>query len=84
MARGWESKAIEAQQEKASQARTRRAPARVSSEVLERRQALELSRTRALADLHRATVPAHRQMLEEAIKALDEQLASLPSAADRG
>jgi hypothetical protein len=42
-----------------------------------RRQALQMSRTRAEGDLSRATAPAHRRMLEQAIKALDDQLASL-------
>jgi hypothetical protein len=42
-----------------------------------RRQALQLSRARAAGDLDRATVPAHRRMLEAAIKALDDQLATL-------
>jgi hypothetical protein len=34
-----------------------------------------LARSRALSDLQRACSPAHRAMLEAAIKALDEQLA---------
>jgi hypothetical protein len=36
-----------------------------------------MSRTRVEGDLSRATAPAHRRMLEQAISALDEQLASL-------
>ena len=44
---------------------------------LARRHSLELARARAAADLARATVPAHRKMLEQAIAALDEQLSSL-------
>jgi hypothetical protein len=43
----------------------------------ERRRALELGRTRAQNDLARATAPAHRQMLESAIAALDRQIAEL-------
>jgi hypothetical protein len=42
-----------------------------------RRQVLELTRSRALADLAAARTPAHRQMLEAAIRALDEQLKGL-------
>jgi len=42
-----------------------------------RRGALELARARAAADLASATVPAHRQMLEQALAALDEQLRAL-------
>jgi hypothetical protein len=37
---------------------------------------LELTRARARADLALARSPAHRAMLEAAIKALDEQLQS--------
>lgn len=36
-----------------------------------------LSRARAAADLAQATRPAHKKMLEQAIEALDEQLAAL-------
>ena len=77
MARGWESKSVEAQQEEAT--RAARGPAR-SPEALvlqERRRALELARTRARNDLARASAPAHRQMLETAIAELDRQLAEL-------
>lgn len=75
MARGWESKGIEAQQEEAGRQRPKNLPP--TPEALERRdqrRALELTRSRASADLTRATAPAHRQMLERAIEALDEQL----------
>lgn len=39
-----------------------------------RRRTLELARTRAAQDLDRAKSPAHRHMLEEAIRALDDQM----------
>ena len=42
-----------------------------------RRRTLELTRARAQADLAAARSPAHRAMLEAAIKALDEQLQSI-------
>jgi len=77
MARGWESKSVEAQQEDAT--RAGRGPSR-SPEALalrERRRALELARTRAQNDLARASAPAHRQMLETAIAALDARIAAL-------
>ena len=75
MARGWESKNIESQQEEAS--RDRRAGAAMTPEQrdrLARRRSLELARTRAAVDLAAANSPAHRAMLEQAIAALDEQL----------
>ncbi len=40
----------------------------------EKRRTLELARTRAAEDLSRATAVPHRRMLEQALKALDEQL----------
>jgi hypothetical protein len=78
MARGWESKAVEAQQDEAS-ARTRSGPP-VSREDAARRAELAtlgLSRARAEADLKAATADAHRDMLERAIADLDRRIASL-------
>jgi hypothetical protein len=78
MARGWESKSVEAQQDAASERREAR-PA-VSPEDAARmaqRGTLMLARTRALADLQQACAPAHRAMLERAIADLDRQLADI-------
>jgi hypothetical protein len=79
MARGFESKSVEAQQEEAARgkgnARPQMTPEQQAAE--QRRRALELTRARACDDLSRATAPAHRHMLEEAIAALDRQLAEL-------
>ncbi len=75
MARGWESKSVEAQQ--ADREDRGQAPVRRSLEEEARdaqRQTLELSKRRAQADLVAATNPAHRRMLEAAILAIDEQL----------
>lgn len=75
MARGWESKSIEAQQEEAARGRQHRVTLTPEQQMrLERRRTLELARSRAQADLARATAPAHRRMLEQAIAALDAQL----------
>jgi biopolymer transport protein ExbB/TolQ len=78
MARGWESKSVESQQAD-REARDKPATALSEEEAarLARQRTLELARTRALADLASATAPAHRRMLEEAIRALDEQLRNL-------
>ena len=76
MARGWESKSVEEQQ--ADRQRPSEATGPASPEEaarLDHRRVLELTRARALADLANARSPAHRQMLEAAIRALDEQLA---------
>ena len=78
MARGWESKNIESQQEEASNRRPAGAkltPA--DQERMARKNSLELARTRAAADLEKATAPAHRRMLEQALAALDDQLKTL-------
>ena len=78
MARGWESKAVEAQQAEAS-ARAATGPP-VTREDQQRRSqlaTLTLARARAEADLQVATVDAHREMLARAIADLDERIASL-------
>ena len=78
MARGFESKNVEFQQEEAARARSLR-PA-LSEEQRARhaqRSTLELARARAADDLNRATAPAHRRMLEQAIADLDAQLSDL-------
>jgi len=77
MARGFESKMVEINQEEAARARTPKPELPAGQRERDaKRQAIELARTRAAADLERATAPAHRQMLEQAIAALDEQLRS--------
>ncbi len=78
MARGWESKSVESQQEEAGKPRTAADEAgHESPEIQAKRQTLELARARAQADLASARVPAHREMLRQALSALDEQLANL-------
>jgi hypothetical protein len=80
MARGWESKAIESQQDDA-QARRRLAAATSGpatpeeQEALDRRRSLQLARARAEADLQAATRPAHQEMLRQALAAIDARLA---------
>jgi hypothetical protein len=78
MARGWESKNVESQQEEAARARKR--PRALSPEEQARqvkREGLELARARAAADLERASAPAHRQMLEQTLAAIETQLRDL-------
>ena len=76
MARGWESKSVEQQQaEMADQHKTDRPP--VSLEQRERdrkRQGLILNRKWLVQQLERASHLRHRQMLEQAIADLDQQL----------
>ena len=87
VARGWESKAIESQQESAADARRMGPSAGVPADApgakagdAGRRAThatLMLARTCAMADLQSACAPAHRAMLEQAIAELDQRLAAL-------
>jgi hypothetical protein len=78
VARGWESKSVEAQQDAASSPRQSGPPVtREQAALSARRATLMLARTRALSDLQMACAPAHRAMLEQAIADLDRQLAEL-------
>ena len=79
MARGFDSKFVEAQQEEASRDK-KVGPVLTPAQrdTLTKRRVLQMSRARAVADLARATSPAHKQMLEQAIAALDDQLNGLP------
>jgi len=78
MARGFESKQVESQQEAAA---TRQRPgppvSREDAQRAAQRATLMLARTRALADLQHACAAAHRAMLEQAIADLDARLAAL-------
>jgi hypothetical protein len=80
MARGWESKSVEAQQDAAASERAS-GPAISPEEAARRNQraSLMLARSRALADLQRACAAAHRSMLEQAIADLDGRIAALDS-----
>ena len=78
MARGWESKSVEAQQDEASRERVKK-PALTPEQqkTAERRASLALARARAVADLERASAPHHRRMLEQAIATIEAQLRDL-------
>jgi hypothetical protein len=77
MARGWESKSVEQQQEMATsdagQTRPRLTPAEIAAE--QRRETLRLSRQRILQQMEVASNPRHREMLEAALAELDRQWA---------
>lgn len=80
MARGWESKAIEQQQEEAATQKVHpRALTREQVARENRRRGLELSRQRTLQQMEAASNPAHRQMLQAALAELDSQLNRLSS-----
>jgi len=78
MARGWESKSVEQQQE-ASVEQRKAAGAPLSPDEQKRnrkREGLLLSRERLTQQLQAASNPRHRQMLEQAIAELERQLSS--------
>ena len=75
MARGWESKSVEAQQ--ADQPASRPAAPAMSPEARvrqDRQRAAALALARVRDELSRATRPAHRAMLERAAAALEAEL----------
>jgi len=79
MARGWESKSVEAQQDAAGSDRGLVKPVVNPEHVARRaeRETLALARTRMQADLKSASAAAHRTMLEHAIADLDRKIAAL-------
>ena len=78
MARGWESKSIEQQQEEmAEQRQPKGVPLSKDEQKINRQiEGLRLCRERLAQQLLAATSPRHRQMLEQSIAELDRQLAS--------
>jgi predicted component of type VI protein secretion system len=78
MARGWESTVEQQQEERSAQRKNLRAP--ISPEHQQRnrkREGLLLSRARLIQQLQAATNPRRRQMLEQSIAELDNQLSTL-------
>jgi hypothetical protein len=76
VARGWESKSVEAQQAEASEKPSRR---RVPMSVEEaarwrEKESLRLSRQRVLEQLQASQNPRHRKLLEETLAGLEEKL----------
>jgi len=78
MARGFESKSVADQQESAQALSPARDDAPPDPALLAKRRRLELSRADIKRRLGLARVDAHRQMLERALRALDDEIASLP------
>jgi hypothetical protein len=80
MARGWESKSVEAQIDMA-EARSAAAPRRkLTPEALDlvrKREGLQLSRTRVLHELDNVQNPRYKVVLTKALADLDAQIAAL-------
>jgi hypothetical protein len=78
MARGWESKAVEAQIETAESRAAKQA--QLTPEELAKKQmreSLTFSRNRVLADLQKSHNPRYQKMLNDALAHLDAKLAEL-------
>jgi hypothetical protein len=93
MARGWESKSVEQQQEEMAEqrksVRERTAGALVSpspsprqQQHIRKREGLLLSRGRLTQQLQTASHLRHRQMLQQAIAEVDRQLSCFEQVAD--
>lgn len=75
MARGWESKSVEQQQEEFASNKDKGKPLSSEQMAAEReRNGLELSRQHILQQLQVACNPRHRQILEAALTELDRKL----------
>ena len=75
MARGWESKSVEAQMEEAaasSSTKPRLSPEQI--EAKQKRETLTLTKKKLQADLERSSSDRHREMLQRAIAEIDKQL----------
>jgi hypothetical protein len=80
MARGWESKSVEAQIELAESRRSLKRAVVVNAKEAERikkRESLLLSRTRVVHDLESANNPRYREILRAALKHLDEKISEI-------
>ena len=76
MARGWESKSVEAQQAEASDAASK-PRLKLTPEAAVRRRELEtlrLSRQSVLQQLQKSQNPRHRQLLESTLADLDQKI----------
>lgn len=77
MARGWESKAVADQIEEGESRQAQSSKDAVSPEerqLKDRIDSLKLSRSRLLQQLERATLPAHRNVLLNGLKAVEKEL----------
>ena len=80
MARGWESKSVEDQIADAEARKGRPAPVALTADDLDRenrRQTLQLARSRTLQDLQQACNRRHRALLEQTLAHLDDELHKL-------
>jgi len=79
MARGWESKSVEAQQAEAAEKLARTRPPMTAKEAARcrARENFRLARQRVLKQMEVSSDPRHRRMLEDALADLDQKLSAL-------
>ena len=76
MARGWESKSVESQQE-ARETRSHDDGDRSELELRRKRESVELSRRRVVTELEKSRSDVHRAALQNALQHLDAELKKL-------
>lgn len=76
MARGWESKSVEAQQAEAGEKSAKPGPSMSTEEAARwrKRETLRLSRQVVLQQLEASTNPRHRKLLQDSLADLDKKL----------
>jgi TATA-binding protein-associated factor Taf7 len=82
MARGWESKSVEAQAQEAQSSREqphKEKRTAQEAELIRRKEVLTLAITRVRKQLESATEPRYREQLLDALAALETQLAERTS-----
>jgi hypothetical protein len=80
VARGWESKAIEQQQDEAGRRGEAQGPREPSA--TDRRRGLELARAQIVARRDAARTPAQRDAVSQALEAVDREIAALEPAGE--
>ena len=79
VARGWESKSVEAQQmeagEPSSPRRSKMSPEEAA--LFRERESLRLSRQKVLQQMKASSNPRHQKLLQNALAGLDEKLSQL-------
>ncbi len=81
MARGWESKSVEAQMEESGAAMPAKKESTTTPEELHRQQKkaeLKLSRSRVAQQLSESSNDRYSQMLQQALAELEAQITKLP------
>jgi hypothetical protein len=80
MARGWESKSVEAQIDMAqtlSAAAAKTVPDPLQLQITRKRESLLLSRIRVVRDMEAARNPRYKELLTKALADLDSELSEL-------